>query len=62
MRATAADCLLPVTSQAIRKHIRDRAAATGVAPDFTTKRNLELVGIRDGAPPTPSFQRLANTK
>jgi hypothetical protein len=52
MRATAAECLLPVGSQALRKHRRDRGVGVGVAPDFMTKRNSELVGIGDGAPPT----------
>ena len=42
-----------------RKHLRDRGVGAGVAPDFMTKRNSELVGIRDGAPPTPSVPRLA---
>ena len=60
MRATAAECLLPVTSQAIRKHLRDHGVGAGVAPEFMTKRNSELVGIRDGAPPTPSVPRLAD--
>ena len=46
MRATAAECLLPVTSQAIRKHLRDRGVGAGVAPEFMAKRNSELVGIR----------------
>jgi hypothetical protein len=46
MKATAAECLLPVTSQAIRKHFRDRGAGAGVAPEFMAKRNSELVGIR----------------
>ncbi len=32
MRATAAECLLPVTSQAIRKHLRDRGVGAGVHP------------------------------
>ncbi len=54
MRATAAECLLPVTSQGIRKHLRDHGVGAGVAPDFMTTRDSELVGIRDGAPPTPS--------
>jgi hypothetical protein len=47
MRATAAECLLPVTSQAIRRHRRDRGVGAGVAPDFMTKRNSELADIRD---------------
>ena len=47
MRATAAECLLSVGSQAIRKHLRDRGVGVGVAPDFMTKRNSELVGTRD---------------
>ena len=46
MRATAAECLLPVTSQAIRKHLRDRGVGASVAPEFIAKRNSELVGIR----------------
>ena len=46
MRATAAQCLLPVTSQTSRKHLRDRGVGTGVAPEFIAKRNSELVGIR----------------
>ncbi len=52
--------MLPVTSQGIRKHLRDHGVGAGVAPDFVTKRDSELVGIRDGAPPTPSVPRLAN--
>jgi hypothetical protein len=54
MRATAAECFLPVTSHAIGKHLRDRGVCAGVAPEFIAKRNSELVGIRDGAPTTPS--------
>ena len=46
MRATAARCLLPVTSHAIRKHLRDRGECAGVAPEFIAKRNSEHVGIR----------------
>jgi hypothetical protein len=61
MRATAADCLLPLSSQAIRKHLRDRGVGAGVAPEFLAKRNSQLVGIRDGAPTTPSVSGLANT-
>ncbi len=53
MRATAAECLLPVTSQAIRKHLRDRGVGAGVAPEFMAERNSELVGIRG-----PSAARL----
>ena len=60
MRATAAECLLPVTSQAIRKHRRDRGVCAGVAPDFMTKRNSALVDIRDRVPTTPSVPSLAN--
>ena len=45
-RATAAECLLPVTRQGIRKHLRDRGDGAGVAPEFMAKRNSELVGIR----------------
>jgi hypothetical protein len=59
MKATAAECLLPVTSQAIRKHLRDRGVGAGVAPQFMAKRNAELVGIRDGGPTTPSVPKLA---
>ena len=59
MRATAADCLLPLSSQAIGKHLRDRAVGAGVAPEFLAKRNSQLVGIRDGAPTTPSVPSLA---
>ena len=44
MKATAAECLLPVTSQAIRKHFRDRGAGAGVAPEFRPKQNSALVG------------------
>ena len=62
MRATAAECLLPLTSHAIRKHLRDRGAGAGVAPYFMTKRDSELVDIRDRAPTTPSAPRLANTR
>jgi hypothetical protein len=61
MRATAADCSLPLSSQAIRKHLRDRGVGAGVAPEFLAKRNSELVGIRDGAPTTPSVSGLANS-
>ena len=46
MRATAAECLLPVTRQSIREHLRDRGLGAGVAPEFMAKRNSELVGIR----------------
>jgi hypothetical protein len=60
MKATAAECLLPVTSQAIRKHLRDRGVGAGVSPQFMAKRNAELVGIRDGGPTTPSVRKLAN--
>jgi hypothetical protein len=59
MRATAAECMLPFTSQAIRKHLRDRGVGAGVAPDFMAERNSELVDIRDGAPTTPSVPSLA---
>ena len=62
MRATAADCLLPLSSQAIRKHLRDRGVGAGVAPEFLAKRNSKLVGIRDGAPTTPSVSRLATRR
>jgi hypothetical protein len=62
MRATAADCLLPLSSQAIRKHLRDRGVGAGVAPEFLAKRNSQLVGIRDGAPTTPSVSRLASSR
>ena len=58
MRASAADCLLPVTSQAIRKHLSDRGACTGVAPEFVAKRYSELVDIRDGPPTRPSVPSL----
>jgi hypothetical protein len=53
--------LLPFTSHAIRKHPRDRGVGAGVARDFMTKRNSELVDIRDGAPTTPSVPRLATS-
>jgi hypothetical protein len=43
-RATAAECLLPVTSQAIRKHLRDRGVGAGVGPEFMSKQNSELIG------------------
>jgi hypothetical protein len=46
MRATAAECLLCVTSQAMRKHLRDPGVGAGVAPEFMAKRDSELVGIR----------------
>ena len=46
MRATVAECLLRVTSQAIRKHLRDRGVGAGVAPEFMAKRDSKLVGIR----------------
>ena len=46
MRATAAECLLPFTSHAIRKRPRGRGVGAGVAPDLMAKRNSELVGIR----------------
>jgi hypothetical protein len=60
MRATAAECLPPVTSHAIRKHLRDRGLlGPGVSPDFMTKRDSELVDILDEAPTTPSVPRLA---
>ncbi|HEV3194381.1 MAG TPA: hypothetical protein VGY54_27980, partial [Polyangiaceae bacterium] len=44
IRATAAECLRPVTSQAIRKHLRDRGVGAGVAPEFMAERNSELIG------------------
>jgi hypothetical protein len=62
IRATAAECLRPVTSQAIRKHLRDRGVGAGVAPEFMAERNSELVGTRDGTPPTPSVPRLATSR
>jgi hypothetical protein len=34
----------------------------GVAPEFMTKRNSELVDIRDGAPTTPGVSRLATSR
>ena len=34
----------PVTSQAIRKHLRDRGVGAGVAPEFRPKQNSALVG------------------
>ena len=37
MRATAAECLPPVASHAIRKHGRDRGVCAGVAPEFIAK-------------------------
>lgn len=40
MRATAAECLLLVTSQAIRKHLGDHGVGAGVAPDFDDKARL----------------------
>ncbi len=43
-RATAAECLLPVTSQPIRKHLRDRGVGAGVGPEFMSKQNSELIG------------------
>jgi hypothetical protein len=46
MRATAAECLLPFTSHAIREHLRDLAGGADVAPEFMAKRNSELVGTR----------------
>ena len=61
MRATAAECLLPVTSHAIRRHRCDRGVGAGVATDVMTKPTSEFVGIRDGAPTTPSVPSLANT-
>jgi hypothetical protein len=61
MRATAAECLQPFTCQAIRKHLCDCGVGAGVAPDFMTKRNSELVGVGDGTPTTPSVPRLAKT-
>jgi hypothetical protein len=61
-RATAAECLLPVTSQAIRNHLRDRGVGAGVAPEFIAKRYSEPVGIRDGAPTTPSVPSLAMSR
>ena len=59
MRATVAECLLRVTSQAIRKHLRDRGVGAGVAPEFMAKRDSELVGIRGRGPPAPSVSRRA---
>jgi hypothetical protein len=38
--------LLPFSSQAIRKRVRDRGVGAGVTPEFMTKRNSQLVGIR----------------
>jgi hypothetical protein len=54
--------MLPFTSQAIRKHLRDRGVGAGVAPEFMAKRNSELIDIRDGTPPTPSVSRLAMSR
>ena len=59
MRATAADCLLPLSSQAIRKHLRDRGVGAGVAPEFLAKRNSELVDIRGAANDDAPVLRLA---
>jgi hypothetical protein len=58
-RATAPGRWLPVTSHAIRKRHRDRGVCAGVAAEFIAKHNSELVGIRDGAPTTPSVSSLA---
>jgi hypothetical protein len=60
LRATAAGCLLSFSSHAIRKHFRDRGVCAGVAPESIAKRNSELVGIGDGALPTPSVPSLAS--
>jgi hypothetical protein len=49
--------LAALTSQAIRKHLRDRGVGAGVAPEFIAKRNSQLVGIRDGAPTPPGVSR-----
>ncbi len=38
--------MLRVTSQAIRKYLRDREVGAGVAREFMAKRNSEVVGIR----------------
>jgi hypothetical protein len=42
MRANAAERLLPVTSQAIRKHLRDRGAGAGAPAEFMPKQNFAL--------------------
>jgi hypothetical protein len=62
MRATAVECLLPVTSQAIRKHLRDRGVGAGIAPKRIARRNSELVGIRRLGPTTRSVSRLARSR
>ena len=54
--------LAAFSSQAIRKHLGDRGVGAGVAPDFMTKRNSELVDIRDGVSTTPSVPRLARSR
>lgn len=49
-RATAPGRLLAGTSRAIRKHLRDPAVGTGVAPEFIPKPNSELIGSRGRRP------------
>jgi hypothetical protein len=44
MKETAAECVLRLSSQAIRKDLRDRGVGAGVASEFMAKRNSELVG------------------
>jgi len=62
MRATAAECLLPVTGQAIRKHLRDRGVGAGVAPEFMANRNSELVDIRGLSAVALRVSRLATSR
>ena len=61
MRATAAECLLPFSSQAIRKHLRDRGAGAGVAPEFVLKQNSALVGATAEWSTTRRVPRLARS-
>jgi hypothetical protein len=46
MRATPPGCLLLCARQAIGKHLRDRGAGAGVAPEFMPKQNSALVAQR----------------
>jgi hypothetical protein len=56
--ATAPGCLLLCASQAIGKHLRDRAGA-GVPPEFMPKQNSALIGNRAGPPMRRRVPRLA---
>jgi len=47
-KSDSAGRLLPGTSHAIGKHLRDRGAGAGVAPEFMSNQNSALVDITVG--------------